>query len=113
MRASARAIPMRWRWPPENSCGYRFVKLGLKPTTSSSSRMRMPRSRRVPIPCTISGSPTMSPTVMRGSSDEYGSWKTICISRRILRSSSRPSSVNSMPSKRIEPDVGFMSWRTQ
>ena len=24
----------------------------------------------------------MSPTVMRGSSDEYGSWKTICMSRR-------------------------------
>ena len=23
--ASARAIAMRWRWPPENSCGYRLV----------------------------------------------------------------------------------------
>ena len=34
--------------------------------------MRTERSRRVPIPCTISGSPTMSPTVIRGSSDEYG-----------------------------------------
>ena len=21
IRASARAMPMRWRWPPENSCG--------------------------------------------------------------------------------------------
>jgi hypothetical protein len=23
-RASARAMPMRWRWPPENSCGKRL-----------------------------------------------------------------------------------------
>ena len=23
-RASARAIPIRWRWPPENSCGNRL-----------------------------------------------------------------------------------------
>jgi hypothetical protein len=22
--ASVRAMPMRWRWPPENSCGYRL-----------------------------------------------------------------------------------------
>ena len=22
--ASARAMPMRWRWPPENSCGNRL-----------------------------------------------------------------------------------------
>jgi hypothetical protein len=22
--ASARAIPIRWRWPPENSCGKRL-----------------------------------------------------------------------------------------
>src|SRR5438552_11236684 len=28
-----------------------------------------------------SGSPIMSPTVIRGFSDEYGSWKMICMSR--------------------------------
>ena len=33
------------------------------------------------------GSAIMSPTVMRGFSDEYGSWKMICIRRRVLRSS--------------------------
>ena len=38
------------------------------------------RARRI-------GSATMFPTVMRGLSDEYGSWKTICISRRISRRS--------------------------
>ena len=30
----------------------------------------------------------MEPTVIRGSSDPYGSWKMICIRRRILRSAS-------------------------
>ncbi len=35
-----------------------------------------------PMPCTTSGSRTISPTVMRGLSDEYGSWNTIWISRR-------------------------------
>ena len=34
------------------------------------------------IPFTSSGSPTMSSSVMRGLSDENGSWKIICISRR-------------------------------
>ena len=54
------------------------------------------RLLRVPMPCTSSGSATMSPTVMRGSSDEYGSWKTICMSCRIRRSSS-PFSVRQLP----------------
>ena len=30
--ASARARPMRWRWPPENSCGYREAASGARPT---------------------------------------------------------------------------------
>ena len=55
----------------------------------------------------------MFPTVMRGSSDEYGSWKTICMSCRIFRSSSPLSCVSSLPSKRTEPDVGLISWRMQ
>src|SRR3954469_14930783 len=36
--ASARATPMRWRWPPENSCGNRLTCSGLSPTRPSSSR---------------------------------------------------------------------------
>ena len=32
------------------------------------------------------GSPTIWPTLLRGFSDEYGSWKMICISRRSGRS---------------------------
>ena len=34
------------------------------------------------IPWIANGSPMIVPTVLRGFSDEYGSWKIICISRR-------------------------------
>ena len=40
------------------------------------------RSAARPRPCTLIGSATMSPADMRGLSEENGSWKTICISRR-------------------------------
>ena len=46
------------------------------------------------------------PTVRRGFSDEYGSWKIICISRRSGLISLRFRSAISRPSKRTEPDVG-------
>src|SRR5580765_6245275 len=52
------------------------------------------------------GSPTMSPHVIRGLSDEYGSWKTMCISRRSGRSSRREMCVMSLPLRRIVPAVG-------
>ena len=55
----------------------------------------------------------MSPTVIRGSSDEYGSWKTICMSRRIFLSVSRPSSVSSLPMNCTDPFVGLISCNTQ
>ena len=32
--ASARAIAMRWRWPPENSCGYFQPSSGCRPTSA-------------------------------------------------------------------------------
>src|SRR5439155_190620 len=35
-RASARAMPMRWRWPPENWCGYRLMWSGSRPTPSTA-----------------------------------------------------------------------------
>ena len=73
LTASARAMPMRCLWPPENSWGYRLVKLGLRPTRRSSSWTRFRRSRTVPIEKLSSGSWRMSPTVMRGSSEANGS----------------------------------------
>ena len=40
--ASARAMPMRWRWPPENSCGKRLrcSRAGRRGRSSSSVRVR-------------------------------------------------------------------------
>jgi len=38
--ARARAIPIRWRWPPENSCGKRLPCSGLRPTKVSNSATR-------------------------------------------------------------------------
>ena len=40
LAASARAMPMRCCWPPENSCGYRLMCRGLSPTVAISSRTR-------------------------------------------------------------------------
>ena len=40
LSASARATPIRWRWPPENSCGNRLPCSGLRPTVRSSSATR-------------------------------------------------------------------------
>ena len=47
-----------------------------------------------------------APTVIRGSNDAYGSWNTIWISRRSLRSSLRGMPMSSRPSKRTDPPVG-------
>ena len=49
----------------------------------------------------------MLPTVIRGFSDAYGSWKIICRWRRILRISPPGSLVRSLPRKTISPLVGL------
>ena len=41
---------------------------------------------RASTPWSRNGAPTIVPTVCRGFSDEYGSWKIICMSRRSGRS---------------------------
>ena len=43
------------------------------------------------------GSPMIEPTVLRGFSDEYGSWKIICMSRRSGLSSLRDRCAMSWP----------------
>ena len=67
--ASARAMQMRWRWPPENSCGWRRMCSGASPTRRKSSATRSRRSAGRPMPWIASGSATRSPTVIRGSSE--------------------------------------------
>ena len=103
--ASARAIPMRWRCPPENSCGKRLRCSCCSPTRSSSSAERAAISA-LPTPCRASGAPMIWPIRLRGFSDANGSWKTICISRRTGLSFARPAFVMSTPRKLIVPPVG-------
>ncbi len=48
----------------------------------------------------------MSPTVMRGLSEVYGSWKTIWMLRRTAFRARPDSLVTSSPLNRIDPSVG-------
>src|SRR5690606_2432781 len=83
---------------------------GLRPTTSSSSCTLRVRS---PLGATSvwmsNGSPTMSPTVMRGFSEVYGSCITIWMLRRIRLSSAPLALPMSRPLIRTEPEVGRSS----
>ena len=58
-----RAIPMRWRCPPENSKGNRTATPGLRPTFPSNSSTRSRRCARSPIPWIAKGSSRISRTV--------------------------------------------------
>jgi hypothetical protein len=59
------------------------------------------------MPCSRSGSPTMSSTFQRGFRLAYGSWKIICMRRCSVRAASELSVVRvSWPSKRTVPRVG-------
>ena len=44
--ASARAMPMRWRWPPENWCGYRLMWSGFSRRFEQLLRPRLRPLRR-------------------------------------------------------------------
>ena len=83
---SARAIPMRWRWPPENSCGKRRAWSGDRPTRVSISATRSRASDPEARPCSDSCDVSIRPMLMRGLSEAKGSWNTICAIRaRSLR----------------------------
>ena len=87
-RAHARAMPMRCRWPPENSCGKRRPGRRAGRPCRSSRRRASLRARRPRDPWIASGSPRIWPTVMRGL---RGEWvlEYICIRRRIFWMSRR------------------------
>jgi hypothetical protein len=76
-----------------------LTKLGLRPTTRIISctlfSAFLPRETRK----LRNGSETMSPTVIRGFNDAYGSWKIIWISWRVRRSFSPRSLVRSVSLK--------------
>src|SRR6266446_442253 len=67
-RAKARAMPTRWRWPPESWCGNRAAKVsGSSPTSARSSRTR--RAMRSAGHCSSRGnSPTLAATEKWGKS---------------------------------------------
>ena len=69
---------------------HRTARAGSAPRARGRGRRaRTPRAPASPIsrerPAICSGSATIARAVMRGSSDEYGSWNTICTRRRIAR----------------------------
>ncbi|OWK19102.1 hypothetical protein AJ88_48575 [Mesorhizobium amorphae CCBAU 01583] len=108
--AMARAMAMRWRWPPENSCGKRDRILPGMPAMTSASRTRSMRSFLVaPMLLTISPSSMIWPIVMRGLSDENGSWNTTCMRERKGRISDRDLPWMGWPSKWISPLVALLS----
>ncbi len=59
-------MAIRWRWPPENSCGYFWAKRGARPTRCITSATRPATSERGQILWTRSGSARVAKTVIRG-----------------------------------------------
>ena len=90
--ASARAMPMRWRWPPENSWGRRCSASRGRRTVSSSAcdASRRGRPAMSARPKLRIGSARMSRTRMRGLRLENGSWNTTCMRRRMRPQGRRP-----------------------
>src|SRR5215813_6864634 len=109
--ASARAIAIRWRCPPLNSCGNSGATSGASPTSSSTRPTRSaiaPRERSVWI---SSGSAMMSATRIRGLSELNGSWNTTCTARRYAIRSAPWRLAMSRPSKRMVPALGVSCLR--
>jgi hypothetical protein len=79
VNASAEAMAMRCRWPPENWCGCRPRCSSDSETSFSSSMALALRSSAFILVWTRSGSVTISSTVIDGLSEEYGSWNTAWI----------------------------------
>src|SRR6185503_4467351 len=99
---------MRWRCPPENSCGYFSPSWGARPTSVRSSPTRLSTSpRSLARPWEISGSATILRTRQRGFRLAYGSWKIIWKRRRIVSISALPwIFARSTPSNTMEPALG-------
>ena len=83
LEREARAIATRWRWPPRELAADAARHRDGRPTRSSSSATARP-SRRLGRRCRARAAARAiaSPTVIRGLSDVYGSWKTSWMLRR-------------------------------
>ena len=99
-------MPMRWRCPPENSCGRRAAASAGRCTISNSAATRRPMSARDTTRCTDNTSARQACTVMRGLSEPSGSWNTIWTWRLYARSPAPLSRRTSLPAKRMSPASG-------
>src|SRR6185437_5696693 len=106
--ASARAIATRWRWPPESAPGTALSWRSSRPTWSPSSATRAARSPAVRSKCRRRTSSMHDAGVWRGSSELYGSWNTIWVSRPRRRRSDarRAGELRSAPATAMRPEVG-------
>ena len=103
-------MPMRWRWPPENSCGIAVARARRQADQLQHARRPRPASRRSrAAPWISSGSMTMSSTVMRGLSAPIRVLENDLHGAGASRSASRPRRVMSSPSNTIWPAVGSIS----
>ena len=104
---SAIAIMMRWRRPPESSCGYARARRsgsGMPTRRIRSSARSRGRASATEPRCTCGPSAIWSPTRMTGLSAVIGSWKIIAIAPP--RTSSEPAGravTRSSPSNSTSP----------
>ena len=83
-------MPMRWRWPPENSCGNRHRRRDGEPIGRGVSDAGR-RSRAAALPSRNLRAAPSNHARSCGSSEPNGSWNTICMSRRWGRIARRRS----------------------
>ena len=92
LRISARAMAMRWRWPPEKASGR--AKAGRRVDPDLFQRLRRARvalgGAQAPARAREVPRRRSSPTLSRGESEANGSWKIICM-RRLKGRSARSS----------------------
>ena len=105
----ALAIAILWRWPPENSCGYKHRQSSLKPTFFIFSLIisRISFSEYSVLIC--NGSFNVFKIFILGSRLEYGFWKTICALFLKVFSSFFPIFRMFLFLKLISPDFEFSS----
>src|SRR5437870_4329868 len=104
--ARARAMAIRWRCPPLNSCGNSGATSGWRPTSPSTSSTRSRIAARERSVWISRGSPMMSCTRIRGLSELNGSWNTTCTARRYVINSRPSRPAMSRPANAIAPAVG-------
>ena len=83
----------------------------VRPTVSSNASTVIRRRRPDRPSWTIKGAATDRRIVLRGFSDDCGSWKIICIFRRTGRNAASPRPTRLWPSKRMSPPVGRIKRR--